>query len=164
MTASTPVTAPSPTFSDAIHDLDRAQQELLGALSLVGASVVHQVSQIAAMVQLLNRRALDGSPRAPRPESQLAEAPSLPRSASLRLDADLIAGLRQAEAAIRRGHHRTRFGDANHPTLTELARLETELVTASFGPVLHALVEMTIAADALDDVLAASGLPPVAVE
>lgn len=116
----------------------------MGALARLAGPVTEQVVQVAALIELLQRRLIAfDQPLVARP----ASAPGTRR------DNSFVDALRQAEAALRITERQTDL-DADHPTVTQLARLQAELISASLAPLVQALIVLLGDAASLETALA----------
>lgn len=146
----------SPDLTEALRELASSQQDVVGALARLAGPVTGQVQQLAALISILQKRleAFEATDVATHPALRV---PALDGASLVAGDEGFISALRRAEQALRDGQRHVPLRDPQHPTITELVRLQTELVGASLVPLVHVLAELAAGAGQLDHAIAERG-------
>ena len=143
-------------LKEALRVLAASQHDVVGALARLAGPVSAQVQQLAALIAILQQRleVFESTELATHPALRV---PPLDGTTPSRADEIFIASLRRAEQALRDGQRHVPLRDPEHPTITELVRLQTDLVGASLVPLVHVLAELAVGAGQLDHAIAAHG-------
>jgi len=146
----------STDLTEALRVLASSQQDVVGALARLAGPVSAQVQQLAALISILQKRleAFEATDVAAHPALRV---PALDDTTGAPGDAAFIGSLRRAEIALRAGQRQVALRDPQHPTITELVRLQTELVGASLVPLVHVLAELAAGAQQLERAIAERG-------